>query len=275
MRRHLSFVARIQGIARHRRRAAVDEVLERCALGPVADRLVEQLSKGYRQRVGVAQAIDAPATRPHPRRADVRPRSQPARRDPALIQSLRADRTIIFSSHVLAEVEAVASRVIILHRGRVVADQAADRLLAGRGLRVRVLPAQLAAARDRLVAVPGVAEVAPGRGTPSSLAADPATAPAVARALEAWTCWSWRPSAGIWRRSSASSQGRHEALALARRELSSTFDQPIATLVLAAFLALSGSYVFVLRNHFSSLDGRRCGRCSSSRRSSSRSSRRP
>ncbi|MCA9526496.1 MAG: ABC transporter ATP-binding protein, partial [Myxococcales bacterium] len=57
VRRHLAFVARIQGLPRGRRRAAVDAALGRCGLEPVADRPVGQLSKGYRQRVGIAQAI--------------------------------------------------------------------------------------------------------------------------------------------------------------------------------------------------------------------------
>ncbi|MCA9528244.1 MAG: hypothetical protein KC549_18295, partial [Myxococcales bacterium] len=92
-------------------------------------------------------------------------------------------RTIIFSSHVLAEVEAVATRVIILHRGQVVADAPAAGLLAGQGLRVRVPDAQLDAALARVRAIEGVTG-AHRAGEALHVDAAPAVAPAIARALE-------------------------------------------------------------------------------------------
>lgn len=176
--RHLDFVARLRRVPR--RRAAVESALARCGLESVAHRLIGQLSKGYRQRVGLAQAIlpdppililDEPSSGLDPnQRVEIR----------SLINSLRADRTVIFSSHVLAEVQAVATRVIILDRGRVVADAPPDRL-AGEGTRVRIGGAEPAAAAARLAEALGVEVVVQG----PLLVVQGADAPAVARAAVA------------------------------------------------------------------------------------------
>ena len=148
VRSHLDFVARLRRVAR--RREAVAQALERCGLEGVAHRLIGHLSKGFRQRVGLAQAIlpnppvlilDEPSSGLDPnQRVEIR----------NLIEGLRADRTVIFSSHVLAEVQSVATRVIILDRGRVVADAAPTQLLEGEGVVVRVAGTSTAEVAARL-----------------------------------------------------------------------------------------------------------------------------
>jgi ABC-2 type transport system ATP-binding protein len=164
VRRYLRFVAEVKGLARRAARQAVDSVIERCGLGEVRERFTGALSKGYRQRVGLAQALvgdpellvlDEPLVGLDPVQAiEMR----------ALLRAL-AGRTVILSTHILSEAAALCSRVIVLARGRLVAEDTAaglasrlDRL--GRlTLRVEGPPAAVAAA---LGAVPGVAEVSPG-----------------------------------------------------------------------------------------------------------------
>jgi len=178
VRAHLDFVARLRKVPQ--RKAAVASVLARCGLERVAHRLIGQLSKGYRQRVGLAQAIlpdppvlilDEPSSGLDPnQRVEIR----------SLINSLRADRTVIFSSHVLAEVEAVASRVIILDQGRVVADATPEQLRAGEGMRVQVGGVAPTIAAAHLTAVLGTPVVV--HGDVLQTRAEPA---AVARAVVA------------------------------------------------------------------------------------------
>lgn len=178
VRAHLDFVARLRKVPQ--RKAAVASVLARCGLERVAHRLIGQLSKGYRQRVGLAQAIlpdppvlilDEPSSGLDPnQRVEIR----------SLINSLRVDRTVIFSSHVLAEVEAVASRVIILDQGRVVADATPEQLRVGEGIRVQVGGVAPTIAAAHLTAVLGVPVVV--HGDVLQTRADPA---AVARAVVA------------------------------------------------------------------------------------------
>lgn len=119
---HLRFVARVRGLPRNKRAGAIDEVVARCELGEVRNRPLGALSRGFRQRVGLAQAlVHAP---------DILILDEPTTGlDPAQVQHMRAlvralgvDRTVLFSSHALPEVQAVADRVLILDRGRLVAD---------------------------------------------------------------------------------------------------------------------------------------------------------
>ena len=138
-REYLDFMARV----RHLRGGPdVDRAVERCGVGDVLDRPVGQLSKGYRQRVGLAQAIlswppilllDEPTSGLDPKQiAGIR----------ELIQEIGRDRTVILSSHILAEVEATCDRVVIIESGRVRAGgttaELADRVGRGRKLRVVV-----------------------------------------------------------------------------------------------------------------------------------------
>jgi ABC-2 type transport system ATP-binding protein len=118
---YLTYVGRMKGLTRSAARRDAREAMASCSLEPVARRLIGTLSKGFRQRVGIAQALtgaprvlilDEPTAGLDPEQvADMR----------ALICSLRHQRTVILSTHILPEVEATCDRVIIIHRGRVLA----------------------------------------------------------------------------------------------------------------------------------------------------------
>jgi len=130
VRRYLAFVAGAKGLARGEAGRAVDQELDRCNLRDVALRHCGKLSKGYRQRVGLAQALlgdpevlvlDEPTVGLDPvQTVEMR----------GLVQSL-AGRTVLLSTHILSEASALCSRVVILSRGRVVAEDTAA-ALAGR-----------------------------------------------------------------------------------------------------------------------------------------------
>ena len=118
---YLNFVGRLKGIGSGDIARRVDEVLGRCAIGDVRDKLIGKLSKGYRQRVGLAQAIihnpdvlilDEPTSGLDPKQIiEIRD----------LLRSLAGDHTIILSTHILSEVEHSCERVIIISQGRLVA----------------------------------------------------------------------------------------------------------------------------------------------------------
>lgn len=115
---YLAYCAALRGVPRREVRAAVHSALERCALTDVRQRLIGKLSKGYQQRVGIAQAIvhrprlvilDEPTV-------GLDPLQIRAVRE--LIGALRADHGVIISSHILPEIQSLCDRVIILNRGR-------------------------------------------------------------------------------------------------------------------------------------------------------------
>ncbi len=118
VREYLLFMARISGVDKSR----VEEVIAETGLQPEAHKKIGQLSKGYRQRVGLSQALlqdpqllilDEPTTGLDPNQLDeIR----------ALIRRLGQDRTIILSTHILQEVQKMCSRVVILDHGRIKAD---------------------------------------------------------------------------------------------------------------------------------------------------------
>lgn len=164
VRDYLAWTARLRRVPRAQIAGAVDRVLARCALESVAHRVIRNLSKGYQQRVGIAQAIvhepalivlDEPTVGLDPRQV------QGIRE---LIADLRHQHGIIFSSHILAEVQAVSDRVTILHHGRAIYSGAATEAA---GSQPRYL-ARFEATPDRqlLAAVDGVLSVAaaPGGG---------------------------------------------------------------------------------------------------------------
>ncbi|MCS7223162.1 MAG: ABC transporter ATP-binding protein [Armatimonadetes bacterium] len=131
VREYLTYMARIRGVDRKRVRSRVDDVIERCGLRDVADRINGHLSKGYRQRVGVAQALvhepkvlilDEPTIGLDP--VQVREIRQ-------LIKELAGDHTVILSTHILPEVSMTCQRVLIIHKGRLIAEDSPENLSRG------------------------------------------------------------------------------------------------------------------------------------------------
>jgi len=125
---YLTFVGKIKGLHGPELAKRVEYVLGRCAIADVRDKVLGKLSKGYRQRVGLAQAIihnpdvlilDEPT-------AGLDPKQINETRD--LIKGLAGDHTIILSTHILPEVEQTCQQVIIINKGRLVATDSVDNL---------------------------------------------------------------------------------------------------------------------------------------------------
>lgn len=118
---YLHFVARIKGAPSSVRRAQVNDAMEKCSVADVRDRIIGKLSKGYKQRVGLAQALlnnpevlvlDEPTIGLDPKQIfEVR----------TLIKNLAGEHTVILSTHILPEVSMTCSRVVIINNGKVVA----------------------------------------------------------------------------------------------------------------------------------------------------------
>ncbi|HEV3202209.1 MAG TPA: ABC transporter ATP-binding protein [Bryobacteraceae bacterium] len=119
---YLTFVGKLKGIAANEIGKRVDEAMSRCAIGDVRTKLIDRLSKGYRQRVGIAQAIihnpdvlilDEPTSGLDPKQIiEIRD----------LLKHLSGEHTIILSTHILSEVEVNCERVIIINEGKLVAN---------------------------------------------------------------------------------------------------------------------------------------------------------
>lgn len=126
----LGFIADIRGLSGSERDARTDQVVQQLHLGPVLDQSIETLSKGFKRRVGLAQAIlhdpavlilDEPTDGLDPnQKHEVR----------ELIRSMSAEKLIVISTHILEEVEAVCSRAIIIADGKILADDTPGRLAA-------------------------------------------------------------------------------------------------------------------------------------------------
>ena len=130
----LRFFGEARGLARDRLEARIEAVVEQCRLETVLEKSVYKLSKGYRQRLGMAQVLlhepdilimDEPTSGLDPNQIrEVR----------ELIRQLGATRTVLLSTHILQEVEAVADHVILIHEGRIVFDGTPGEMAAGRSL---------------------------------------------------------------------------------------------------------------------------------------------
>ena len=128
---YLEFVAQIKGIERKQIKNRISEAMEKSAVTEVADTLIKHLSKGYKQRVGIAQALihnpeililDEPTIGLDPKQIiEVR----------ELIKKLGGDHTIILSTHILPEVSMTCERVIIINKGRIVASDTPNNLTKG------------------------------------------------------------------------------------------------------------------------------------------------
>jgi ABC-2 type transport system ATP-binding protein len=128
VRAYLSYVARIKGVGRSALKAEVERVVERCGLKEMAGRLIGNLSKGYRQRVGLAQALvgSPPVIILDEPTSGLDPRQIVEIRD--LIKELGRDHTVLLSTHILPEVAMVCEKVVIISRGRVVAEDSMSNL---------------------------------------------------------------------------------------------------------------------------------------------------
>lgn len=131
VREYLRFVAGVHGVANKNER--VDAVIDEVGLTPEVHKQIGQLSKGYRQRVGLAQALvhdpevlilDEPTSGLDPNQlVDIR----------ALIRRLGQDRTVILSTHIMQEVEAMCDRVVLIRLGEIVADAPLSEFVAAEG----------------------------------------------------------------------------------------------------------------------------------------------
>lgn len=130
VRTYLDFVGRARGLRGARLRERVDLVVSECGLKPMYRKIVRELSKGYKQRTGLAQALvhdpeiivlDEPTSGLDPHQiVEIR----------HLIRTLAASKTVILSTHILQEVEASADRIVIINRGRIVGDGTIEELRA-------------------------------------------------------------------------------------------------------------------------------------------------
>ncbi len=125
---YLDFVSQIKGIEASRRKAEIDTVVEKTSIGDVRNRIIGKLSKGYKQRVGLAQSLlnnpqivilDEPTVGLDPKQIiEIR----------QLIKNLSGEHTVILSSHILPEIEQTCQRVVIINEGRVVAEDTVENL---------------------------------------------------------------------------------------------------------------------------------------------------
>jgi len=169
---YLDFVGRIKGVPKASLKARIDEVMQKTAIADVRNKEIGKLSKGYRQRVGLAQAIvhnpdvlilDEPTS-------GLDPHQIIETRD--LIKGLAGDHTIILSTHILPEVEATCQRVMIINKGKLVAtdtmENLSSRLHGAETVAVEVLsrdgtisPEWARSVHERLEKVTGVSRVIP------------------------------------------------------------------------------------------------------------------
>ena len=164
VRRFLEFIADLRSLTGARRSQRLGHVIEHLQLGGVLDQTIETLSKGFRRRVGLAQAImhDPPVLILDEPTDGLDPNQKHEVR--TLINDMARDKIIVISTHILEEVDAVCTRAIIISRGRIVADDTPTGLAARSRYHNAVSmqleqPAQLAAARAAVAALPAVAEV--------------------------------------------------------------------------------------------------------------------
>src|SRR2546421_7633128 len=159
---YLTFASRIKAVPASQIANAVDQVMQRLGLGEVRGRLIANLSRGFKQRVGLAQALvhnpsvlilDEPTAGLDPKQIiEIR----------ELIRELAGSHTIILSTHILPEATAVARRVVIIHEGRIVAQDTQEQLSARlrRSEKVSLtLKRPTPDVRERLLALPGVLSV--------------------------------------------------------------------------------------------------------------------
>lgn len=125
----LAFIAQIRGMSGADLRSRLDDVIEQLHIGNVLDQTIDTLSKGFKRRVGIAQAIlhDPPVLIMDEPTDGLDPNQKHEVRE--LIRSMSADKIIVISTHILEEVDAVCNRAIIIANGRIVADETPESLI--------------------------------------------------------------------------------------------------------------------------------------------------
>jgi len=159
---YLDFVARLKGMSRPERVRQLADIMEQCGITEVQRKRIGALSRGYRQRVGIAQALvgdpsvlilDEPTVGLDPRQIiEIRD----------LIRNLAGQRTVILSTHILPEVSVLCQRVLIINRGQLVGDDTVANLGASLDQRLRVdvtIRGDAGHARQVLQAIPGIASI--------------------------------------------------------------------------------------------------------------------
>lgn len=162
VREYLQFVGEIRGLGPDRLKSRIDEMFQVCGLTKMANRQIAKLSKGYRQRVGLAQAmihdpdlliLDEPTSGLDPNQIiEIR----------NLIKNLGREKTVIYCSHILPEVSATCDRILIINEGTIVAAGTPDELAtrAGSGNRyILRVKAEKGALEAKLAQVPGLAKI--------------------------------------------------------------------------------------------------------------------
>jgi ABC-2 type transport system ATP-binding protein len=151
IREYLQYVAGFYELKGKSKKGKVEDVIEKTGLGPEVSKTIGKLSKGYRQRVGLAQALihdpdililDEPTTGLDPNQlSEIR----------HLISNIGKEKTVLLSTHILQEVEAICDRVIIIDQGCVVADETAENLTAGGSGEVQTIHVEIEGRSDPAV----------------------------------------------------------------------------------------------------------------------------
>lgn len=160
VREYLDFVGKFYGLRGKGLKAAVDRIIDVCGLSAEKHKRIEMLSKGYRQRVGLAQALlhdprvvilDEPTSGLDPNQIlEIR----------KLIRDTSHSKTVIFSTHILQEVQALCDRVVVINKGKIVADdRLSDLLAAAGGRQVVIVEFETPVAPDELKAITGISAV--------------------------------------------------------------------------------------------------------------------
>jgi ABC-2 type transport system ATP-binding protein len=136
---YLHFIGKLYGLGGERLKKRVAEMIDLCGLGREQNKRIEALSKGYRQRVGLAQALihdpqvlilDEPTSGLDPNQlVEIR----------KLIKDISRNKTVLFSTHIMQEVQAICDRVIVINKGTIVADDSLENLLKNSGSSVTVI----------------------------------------------------------------------------------------------------------------------------------------
>ncbi len=160
---YLNYVSKLKDVPRKRRKSLYEKVVETCGLKEVSKRIIKNLSKGYQQRVGIAQAIvhepqililDEPTIGLDPRQiTDIR----------NLIKGLSGEHTIILSTHILPEVTMTCNRVVIINKGKLVAEDTYDKLTSQSDQEektfIQIARVDAGEAIKKMLSIPGVTRV--------------------------------------------------------------------------------------------------------------------